>query len=111
MAIQLAKEENSSESSMGSAGNHVWSLIWKLNVPNKIKFFGWRAIQEILPTRVNLEKRKIIQDNLCQCYEREPEIGVHALWECGATQDVWAGSITCLQKLQTSQCVMMVLLV
>lgn len=60
---------------------------------------------------MNLEKRKIIQDNLCQCCEREPETGVHALWECGAAQDVWAGSITCLQKLQTSQCDMMELFV
>ena len=71
-------------------------------MPNKIKLFGWRARHEILPTRVNLAKRKIIEDNLCQCCGRELETEAHVLWECGAAQDVWAGCVPRLQKMPNS---------
>ena len=99
---QIAREPEWTECSTGPAGRHVWQKIWKLGVPNKIKLFGWCACQEILPTRVNLAKRKIIEDNLCQCCGREPETEAHILWECGAAQDVWAGCVPRLQKMPNS---------
>ena len=39
---------------------------------------------------------------MCHCCQRFAETAVHAVWECGAAQDVWAGSITPLQKWSTS---------
>lgn len=86
------------ESSLGPKGHPVWSKLWNLHVPNKIKVFGWCACQEILPSRVNLARRKIITDNTCECCKRVPEIGIHLLWECGAAQDVWARSKVRLYK-------------
>lgn len=47
----------------------------------KIKVLGWRACKEILPTRVNLVRRRIISDNVYQCCKKFPESSVHALWE------------------------------
>lgn len=82
----------------------MWSALWKMKVPSsKIKVFGWRACHDILPTRVNLAKRKIILDNECHCCKRVPENAVHAIWECGAAQDVWATSIGVLQKVSINQ--------
>ena len=65
--------------------------------------FGWRACLEILPTRVNLARRRIIPDNMCHCCKRFPETGVHVLWECYAAQDVWAGSLVRIQKIPSGQ--------
>lgn len=68
---------------MGRVGKQVQTNLWKLRIPNKIKVFGWRACQEIFPTHVNLAKRRVIIDNVCQCCNIFPEFRVHALWDCG----------------------------
>jgi hypothetical protein len=43
----------------------VWDKIWRMQVPNVEKHFLWRASHEILPTRANLFRRKIIDDPMC----------------------------------------------
>ena len=60
--------------------------------------FGWRACNDILPTKLNLLKRKIIEDALCLICMRFPESTIHALWECEVALVVWAGSLKILQK-------------
>lgn len=75
VARQVLKNENWAESSRGSDVKKVWKGLWKLKVPKKIKTFGWRACDGILPTWFTLAKRKIIGDNVClictQCLETE----------------------------------------
>ena len=90
-------EGNVAESSWGYVGKDVWPAIWKLRIPNKIKVFGWKAFNEILPTRLNLSKRKIIADAMCPICLRFPESVVHALWDCGVARDEWVGSLKILQ--------------
>ena len=97
-ACRLAKEKDWVECSTGVVGGGVWKLLWKLQVPNKIRIFGWRACCNILPTNVNLSKKRIIQDNRCVACKTEPETGAHALWNCALAQDVWAGCTTRIQK-------------
>lgn len=46
------------ECSESNTNSMIWSRLWKLHIPNKVKIFGWRVGQEILPTRVNLVKAK-----------------------------------------------------
>ena len=65
--------------------------------------FGWRSCQEILQTRVNFARRRIILDNVCQGYKRSLESVVHAIWECCVAQDVWARSSISLQKCSNDQ--------
>lgn len=77
-----------------------------LKVPNKIKVFGWRrACQNILPTRVNLARLRIIVDDNCELCKMAPETGLRVLWECGVAKDFikcllhglrW-GSISCVK--------------
>lgn len=89
VARKVLSEGRVAESSRDCAGKEVWPAIWKLRIPNKIKVFGWRACNEILPTKLNLSKRKIIADAMCPICLRFPESVVHVLWECGAARDVW----------------------
>src|SRR4051812_49216630 len=51
----------------------VFSLIWKLEIPIKIKFFGWRCLLDRLPTRDLLLFRgiNISSPNVCGFCETE----------------------------------------
>jgi hypothetical protein len=61
------------------------------------KNFVWHACHEILPTRVNLHRRKIVDDALCPLCGIEEESVIHVLWQCPSAADVW--SVWC-KKLQ-----------
>ncbi|KAM1939411.1 hypothetical protein ACFX13_027258 [Malus domestica] len=45
--------------------NKVWSRIWRLQVPNKIKLFIWRCCNNALAVRRNLQRRHMRVDNVC----------------------------------------------
>ena len=87
------------ECSRPPRGSHLWAKLWKLHVPNKIKIFGWKVCQNILPTKDALFRRKITEDGGCEVCKGETESVLHMLWECRVAQDVWAG---CSGKLQKS---------
>ena len=52
---------------------------------------------------MNLARRKIIEDDLCELCKRAPENGIHVLWECGVARGTWAGSLVKLQKFTQGQ--------
>ena len=58
--------------------------------------FGWRACNDILQTKLNLSKQKIIDDVMCPICMRFLESAIHALWECDAAKDVRFGSLKIL---------------
>ena len=89
--------------SRGCAAKQIWATIWKLRIPNKIKVFAWRACHEILPTTVNLTRRRVIHEDKCSICTIESESTIHALWDCAAAQDIWAGSVRKLQKFKHGQ--------
>lgn len=104
VAVEILKiEKNWTESSCSPPSNNVWERIWKLRIPNKIKVFSWRANLNILPTRDNLCKRKIMADNICELCKSDRESGIHALWECEVARDIWASSVVKLQKFVVGQ--------
>ncbi|XP_023873343.1 uncharacterized protein LOC111985934 [Quercus suber] len=86
------------ESSREVTGSLSWAKLWKLKIPNKIRVFGWRACLDILPTRVNLARRKILADDRYGVCLQAKEFGYHVLWECGLAQDIWVGCSRRLQK-------------
>ncbi|KAH9698869.1 putative reverse transcriptase/RNA-dependent DNA polymerase [Citrus sinensis] len=74
-----------------SRGNN-WGIIWKLNIPEKIKIFIWKVAKNLLSTVENLWKRKIIQEAHCKrCGEGMENIW-HALISCKAARKVWHSS-------------------
>ena len=79
-AKQIMREEKDrGECSKVMDGGAVWRSLWKLHVPNKIKVFAWRALHDILPTRENLARRRIVADGTCELCQRENESVIHAL--------------------------------
>ena len=61
-----------------------------MNVPHKVCHFTWRSCRNILPTKENLLRRKIVMDG---CYEEcceDVESSGHLFWECLWARKIWA---------------------
>lgn len=56
-----------------------WRSIWKLKVLGKIKHFMWKSCTNSLPIKENFLKHTILQESVCQIYDRELESFLHAL--------------------------------
>jgi hypothetical protein len=76
----------------------IWKQLWSAQVPNAAKNFFWRACHNLLPTKDNLLRRKVVDDPNCPICKREPETVLHALWSCPAATDVWGCSKMVFQK-------------
>ena len=68
-----SRPENSSN------GNHsqFWKNLWRLNVPNKIKSFAWRASRNSLPKKENLCHRKVLDDQIYEACGLDAESSGH----------------------------------
>jgi hypothetical protein len=100
-AYYLAKElegRRAPEGSMQVKECATWKQLWSFQVPNATKNFFWRACHNLLPTKDNLLRRKMVDDPYCPICERELETVLHALWGCHAASDVWGCSKMVFQK-------------
>ena len=78
VVLRLA-HQHSGESSHNWSNEKVWKHIWTLNVTPKVRNFLWRACLNILPTRENLQRRKVAMDSLCEFCKQQPESVCHVL--------------------------------
>ncbi|KAM6574984.1 uncharacterized protein LOC115696372 [Cannabis sativa] len=66
-----------------------WKSFWKLNLPSKVKIFGWKVIQSSIPVAKSLYHRKILTSATCSlCQSAWESIG-HALFSCCHAKEVW----------------------
>jgi hypothetical protein len=72
--------------------------IWAVKASNASKNFLWRACQNVLPTKQNLLRKGVVENDLCPCCHSEVESVIHALWECSGAQDVWGCGPILFQK-------------
>ncbi|XP_075662942.1 uncharacterized protein LOC142632422 [Castanea sativa] len=86
--ILMKEASQKGEGSNMMSSSKVWTRIWQLHIPNKIKVFAWQLFHNILPTYDRLRQRRILENNMCPICNRFPETTIHALCECGAAQDV-----------------------
>lgn len=79
------KECHSRDNMMGE----VWKKLRNLRVPNKIKHFCWKALNDTLPTNVNLLNRRIDLSPICPQCLCCPEFTDHALVSCSRANSIW----------------------
>ena len=72
-----------------SGGERVWKTLWKLNVPAKIKIFGWRVLHGLLPCRGILANRHIGEDSSCPICRQGCEDIKHILFSCERSKEIW----------------------
>ena len=66
-----------------------WKYIWQLKVPNKEKVFLWRACSRALSTKVNLQKRRVVDNSTCDQCGCMAEDEFHTLWDCEKVHEEW----------------------
>jgi ribonuclease HI len=98
LAISLDYADESSSSS-GQNPQKIWDLIWKCNVPQKVKVFCWRAANNCLANQENKKKRNLERSEICCICGNETEDVSHALSRCPHAVHLWeamkaAGSLS-----------------
>ena len=76
-------------SSTGEGEKGLWNSIWKLLVPPKVRHFLWRVVRYALLTKINLLKRNVVADGLCELCYKSNEDSLHALWLCDSVKAIW----------------------
>ncbi|OMO72106.1 hypothetical protein CCACVL1_17948 [Corchorus capsularis] len=67
----------------------IWSRLWGASVQPKIKFFLWRVRHNILPTKLNWQRRGIPIDDACpMCNGTESSL-LHIFFTCPFSRKVW----------------------
>ncbi len=88
LALQLAAIDNGLGSSEAETSK-AWNLVWKCNVPQKVKVFTWRAATNSLATMENKNKRKLEATGTCGICGVEAEDVAHALCRCPQAKKMW----------------------
>ena len=101
IAVRM-KEQTRIEHSTANTERPIWRKLWKLNVPPKVRMFLWGACANVLPTKENLNRRRIQVDPWCETCCQQPELIGHLLWECPLAQNVWVLCRGGLQKCQNN---------
>lgn len=60
------------------------------SIPNKIKLFCWKALNEIIPTNFNLFKRGVSTTMLYPLCLKECEFTDHCLFGCFQSKEIWS---------------------
>lgn len=67
----------------------IWSTIWSLIAPAKVKFLLWKIEHNIVPTKRFLQNRIKKGDGVCEWCGTEFETCSHIFWECQFVKSVW----------------------
>ena len=77
------------EQASGVGDDKVWSQLWKLQVPAKIKIFGWRVLHGLIPCKGILANRHIDNSSACPACHTNCEDIRHDLFECDQAKEIW----------------------
>jgi len=89
--LARSRDRNGGGESSDPSGMHrFWQRLWKERIPSKVRNFGWRACQNILPTKMNLFHRKVIDNPTCEECGLSLETILHALCHCTKAKAVWS---------------------
>ena len=70
----------------------LWSSIWKIKAPSKLKHFLWKVLAGALAVKDRLRSRGIQLDTTCAVCSSASESICHLLFNCPLAQEVWERS-------------------
>jgi hypothetical protein len=83
LAMEIQSMQNEAGMSSKPSGERdVWNLIWKSNVPPKVRVFGWKLASNTLGVQATRHKRKMDHVPTCSICGMEPETSYHAMMRC-----------------------------
>lgn len=69
--------------------NTIWSKIWKLSCPAKVKIFIWPTLHVTLPCHVTFANRHMKVSPICPSCSNGLEDTKHLLFLCKKVKEVW----------------------
>ncbi|XP_060972312.1 uncharacterized protein LOC133038239 [Cannabis sativa] len=69
-----------------------WKSFWSSNIPPKIRHFIWNAFNHLLPSKLNLFFRKILDNPYCSIYLNQIDSNTHSLLHCSRAGKFWKQS-------------------
>lgn len=66
-----------------------WKYLWNMNILHKVRHIAWRACKDILPTKENLKRRKVLMDSSCELCQAEAKTSGNRFWSFSNAQEVW----------------------
>jgi hypothetical protein len=83
LGMQIQELENQCSSSSNPDGErHMWNLIWKANVPPKLKVFCWKLATNSLGVQTHRCSRNMDMLPTCTVCGMEPEDAYHVVMNC-----------------------------
>ncbi|KAI5664759.1 hypothetical protein M9H77_24082 [Catharanthus roseus] len=64
----------------------LWTSLWMVLVPPKVKTMVWQLCRDTIPTRVNLRKRSPVVDITCPLCRSWFESNGREIWDCRGKQ-------------------------
>lgn len=83
-----AQTQDQPSSPNAESSKRLWKGVWRMEVPNKVRHFIWRAVSEPLPMKKNLLKQCVVTDGICGLCEDGLEDSIHALWLCDCVKPI-----------------------
>ena len=90
IVVNLLESLEVAECSSGDPNSPLWRNLWKLELPEKVKIFAWRAWLNGLPTLDNMQMRGLCSNYTCSVCDEEVECLTHSLITCDFAFSVWA---------------------
>ena len=81
----------------------IWERIWKLAVPERVKYFIWKLLHGRLLTNYH-KSRMHLGDPLCMKCKSTVETSLHALHDCPNAMSDWFNIVPCQQRNQFFCC-------
>jgi hypothetical protein len=82
LSMKHQKRDLGSCSSSPDGNRSIWNLIWKSNVPPKIRIFGWRVATDSLATKRNKRRRSLELNDQCIICGNGEDDAHHAVVAC-----------------------------
>jgi len=79
-------------SSSNGTCQQLWKTIWDLDVPPRIRIFGWKVVVGALATKVNIARRINNFSASCDICGHVEDSESHALFDCPLAVEVWQES-------------------
>jgi glutamine phosphoribosylpyrophosphate amidotransferase len=74
---------------MSDVNTSPWRIIWKLDIPPKLKNFIWVVAHGKLLTNVQRMKRHLTMDDSCFTCQSDKETLAHLFRDCHFSKNVW----------------------
>lgn len=86
LGIDLSNIHKGSQSDPCKVVN-LWKSLWQADPIPRAKVCGWKIINDIIPTKVNIKKKGIDLNFFCSLCGKKPESSSHLIWDCKVSKE------------------------